>query len=126
MAGVLLGLTLCGSLWAQDWKSNPRDLIRRAVQNENNQPSKKMYFMYRDLKRNSKNGQTETRVMLQTPEMALARIVAINGHPLSAEDKAAVVKYLTRSPLFKYWTYEIDELFMVDGLHYRLPVVQLN
>jgi muconolactone delta-isomerase len=44
----------------------------------------------------------------------------------SAKDRKAVEKYLCKSPLFKYWTYEIDELFMVDGLHYRLPVVQLN
>lgn len=44
----------------------------------------------------------------------------------SADDKAAVEKYLSNSPLYKFWTYEIDELFVVDGLHYRLPVVQLN
>jgi hypothetical protein len=44
----------------------------------------------------------------------------------SAEDKSAVEKYLSKSPLHKFWTYEIDELFVVDGLHYRLPVVQLN
>ena len=44
----------------------------------------------------------------------------------SAEDKDAVEKYLSKSPLYKFWTYEIDELFVVDGLHYRLPVVQLN
>ncbi len=44
----------------------------------------------------------------------------------SAEDKEAVETYLSKSPLFKFWTYEIDELFVVDGLHYRLPVVQLN
>jgi muconolactone delta-isomerase len=44
----------------------------------------------------------------------------------SAENKKDVERYLAKSPLFKYWTYEIDELFMVDGLHYRLPVVQLN
>lgn len=44
----------------------------------------------------------------------------------SAEDKEAVEKYLSKSPLYKFWTYEIDELFVVDGLHYRLPVVQLN
>jgi muconolactone delta-isomerase len=44
----------------------------------------------------------------------------------SAENRKAVEKYLSKSPLFKYWTFEIDELFMVDGLHYRLPVVQLN
>ena len=44
----------------------------------------------------------------------------------SAEDKAAVEKFLSKSPLRRFWTYEIDELFVVDGLHYRLPVVQLN
>jgi muconolactone delta-isomerase len=44
----------------------------------------------------------------------------------SAEDKDAVEKHLSNSPLFKFWTYEIDELFVVDGLHYRLPVMQLN
>lgn len=45
---------------------------------------------------------------------------------VSAEDKDSVEKYIAKSPLFKFWTYEIDELFAVDGLHYRLPVVQLN
>lgn len=45
---------------------------------------------------------------------------------VSAEDKASVEKYISKSPLFKFWTFEIDELFAVDGLHYRLPVVQLN
>ena len=44
----------------------------------------------------------------------------------TAEDKIAVEKYLSKSPLYKYWTYEIDELFVFDGQHYRLPVVQLN
>ena len=44
----------------------------------------------------------------------------------SAEDKESVEKYLSKSPLYRFWTLEIDELFVVDGLHYRLPVVQLN
>ena len=44
----------------------------------------------------------------------------------SAEDKAAVENYLFKSPLYKFWTYVINELFVVDGLHYRLPVMQLN
>lgn len=44
----------------------------------------------------------------------------------SAEDKVSVEKYLSKSPLYKFWTCEINELFMVDGLHYRLPIVQLN
>ncbi|MDR3716707.1 MAG: hypothetical protein P4L51_28195 [Puia sp.] len=44
----------------------------------------------------------------------------------SAETKSQVEDWLAKSPLFKYWTCEINELFVVDGLLYRLPVVQLN
>ncbi len=44
----------------------------------------------------------------------------------SAEDRASVENYLFKSPLYKFWTYEINELFVVDGMHYRLPVMQLN
>ena len=45
---------------------------------------------------------------------------------LIAEDKAAVEKLLKKSPLYKFWTYEIDELFVLDGQHYRLPEVNPN
>jgi muconolactone delta-isomerase len=44
----------------------------------------------------------------------------------SAEDKQQVEELLSKSPIFKFWTYEIEELFVVDGQHYRLPAVQLN
>ena len=45
---------------------------------------------------------------------------------INASDKASVDEYLSQSPLFNYWIYEIDELFISDGVHYRLPAVQLN
>ncbi len=45
---------------------------------------------------------------------------------LNAEDKEAVAKILEKSPLSKYWTWEIDELFVLDGQHYRLPEVNPN
>ncbi len=44
----------------------------------------------------------------------------------TAETKKQVEKYLTQSPIYRYWTYEIDELYVYDGQHYRLPHVQLN
>lgn len=44
----------------------------------------------------------------------------------TAEEKMEVEDYLIKSPLYKYWTLEIDELFVVDGQHYRLPALQLN
>lgn len=44
----------------------------------------------------------------------------------NAENKKEVETYLTKSPLYKYWTVEIDELFVYDGQTYRLPALQLN
>lgn len=45
---------------------------------------------------------------------------------LIAENKAAVEKLLKKSPLYKFWTYEIDELFVLDGQYYRLPELNPN
>ena len=45
---------------------------------------------------------------------------------INAEDKDEVIRILRRSPLYKYWTYEIDELFVLDGQSYRLPELHLN
>lgn len=45
---------------------------------------------------------------------------------INTTDKEKADQYLTKSPLYKYWTYEIEELFVYDSQHYRLPAVQLN
>ncbi len=45
---------------------------------------------------------------------------------INAKNKKAVEKYLSKSALYKYWTIEIDELFVYDGQPYRLPALQLN
>jgi hypothetical protein len=45
---------------------------------------------------------------------------------LSAQNKISVIEYLKKSPLYAYWKYEIDELFLFDGQHYRIPVVRIN
>ena len=45
---------------------------------------------------------------------------------ISAENKKQVKKYLTGSPIFKYWKFEIEDLIVVDGQLHRLPAVQLN
>jgi hypothetical protein len=89
LVGCLLGISVAAtSLAAQDrdWKSNPRELVRQAVRNEDRDSGKKIYFMYRDAKR-TKTGEIQTREMLQTPTVTLGRIIAINGHSLSAEQK---------------------------------------
>ena len=45
---------------------------------------------------------------------------------LNAKDKEEVEKLLEKSPLYKFWTIEVDELFVLDGQHFRLPAVQPN
>ena len=45
---------------------------------------------------------------------------------LTAKTKTEVEKILKKSPLFPYLTFEIDELFVMDGQLYRLPALQLN
>lgn len=45
---------------------------------------------------------------------------------INAKSKLKVTELLSKSPLYKYWTVEIDELFVYDGQSYRLPAVQLN
>jgi hypothetical protein len=45
---------------------------------------------------------------------------------INANTKKEVEDYLDKSPLSKYWNYEILELFVYDSQSTRLPAVQLN
>lgn len=45
---------------------------------------------------------------------------------INAHNKKEVNNYINNSPLKKYWTFEIDELFVYDAQNYRLPALQLN
>ncbi len=44
----------------------------------------------------------------------------------NAASKEEVEKHLRKSPLYQFWSYTIEELFLYDGQLYRLPTVQLN
>jgi hypothetical protein len=45
---------------------------------------------------------------------------------MNAYSKTEVEEVLKKSPLSKYWSYEIVELFVYDSQSNRLPAVQLN
>ena len=45
---------------------------------------------------------------------------------INAVSKKEVEDYLDKSPLRRYWSVEIDELYVFDGQNYRLPALQLN
>ncbi|MEK0423313.1 MAG: hypothetical protein RLZ95_1223 [Bacteroidota bacterium] len=45
---------------------------------------------------------------------------------INASSKKEVKEILEKSPLAKFWTFEIVELFVYDSQSTRLPAVQLN
>ncbi|MEN9598416.1 MAG: hypothetical protein RL596_727 [Bacteroidota bacterium] len=45
---------------------------------------------------------------------------------MNTASKEIADKHLVKSPLYKYWTYEVEELFVYDSQHYRWPALQLN
>ena len=45
---------------------------------------------------------------------------------LKADNKKAIEKLLADSPLYKYFTFSIAELYVLDGQNYRLPTIQFN
>ena len=45
---------------------------------------------------------------------------------LNADNKKEAKKVLEKSPLYKFWTLEIDELFVLDGQIYRMPELHFN
>jgi len=45
---------------------------------------------------------------------------------MNTDTKEAADQYLVKTPLYKYWTYSIEELFVFYSQHYRLPALQLN
>jgi hypothetical protein len=45
---------------------------------------------------------------------------------MNGESKDQIADILSKSPLFSFLSLEIDLLFVVDGLSYRLPALQLN
>jgi len=60
-------------------------------------------------------------------EEALSRspLVVSEGRPAGALLRPLVLEG-RRLYLQRYWTYEIEELFVVDGHQYRLPALQMN
>jgi len=45
---------------------------------------------------------------------------------INAQTKDEVEQILIKSTLYKFWTYEIDELFVYDSQNFRFPKLELN
>jgi hypothetical protein len=65
---------------------DPIDLVRRAAANEIKANNSRTYFMFKD--RSEEKGLSITKEVIQTPQGGLARTIAINDKPLTAEQRA--------------------------------------
>jgi hypothetical protein len=45
---------------------------------------------------------------------------------IGAKTKKDVIRLLSKSPLYRFWTHEVDEIYVLDGQQYRLPIMQWN
>lgn len=45
---------------------------------------------------------------------------------LNAQSKTEADQYLSKTPLYPYWRYEIEELQVYDGQVFRMPLLQMN
>ena len=65
---------------------DPQELVRRAAKNEIKANNVHQYFMYRD--RTQYKDHSITKEVLETPQGGLSRTIAINGKPLTSEQRA--------------------------------------
>ncbi len=45
---------------------------------------------------------------------------------INADSREEVIGHLEKSPLFRFWKMEIDELFVFDSTLYRFPKLVMN
>jgi len=77
----------------------PAELVRSAIQNEMNSSGDRAKFMFRDEKVTPKG--TQTKLVVETKDATAGLLVAINGKPLTPEQKQAEearLQYLATHP----------------------------
>ena len=83
---MTLVLPTGGALRAADVPSvSPVDLVRKTVQNEVGTTSDRMKFMFRQLKETPHG--SETKLIVETRDSAAGLLVALNGKPLTPEQR---------------------------------------
>jgi hypothetical protein len=86
LVATALTLTLAASAQRDPYGSNPREYVRTTIYNELHAHGNGEHFMWRSTEQKSKG--ITTKLMIETKEGVISRVIAINGHPLSAEERA--------------------------------------
>ncbi len=67
------------------YQANPRQFVRDAIYNEIHSHSSER-FLWKDTEKKPKG--TTTKLMVETSQGVISRLIALNGRPLSAEERA--------------------------------------
>ena len=87
MAGALVLLLASTTAIAQQRSDlDPQELVRQASRNEIKANNVHRYFMYRD--HTQEKSHSITKEVIETPQGGLSSTIAINGQPLTAEQRA--------------------------------------
>ncbi len=91
---MFVALELGAQARPADLPTNPNDLVRRVVANEL-RASSEGHYMYRDTKE-KEDGSSVTKETIDTPDGVLARVIAVNGKPLTPAQRDKEDKRLQR------------------------------
>ncbi len=82
----LLATALCA--WAQnrEYESHPKEFVRTAIYNELHAHSSGEHFMWKDTDKKPKA--TTTKLMVETSQGVISRLIAVDGRPLNAQERA--------------------------------------
>jgi hypothetical protein len=75
-------------VWSQppDYQGNPRAFVRTAIYNELHSKSDGTHFMWKSTEQKPKA--TTTKLMVETKQGIISRLISINGRPLTAQERA--------------------------------------
>jgi hypothetical protein len=75
-------------VWAQapEYETHPREFVRTAIYNELHAHGDREHFMWKDTEVKPKA--TTTKLMVETRQGVISRLIALDGHPLTPQERA--------------------------------------
>lgn len=76
------------TVWSQaaEYESHPRDFVRATIYNELHAHGDREHYMWKDTEIKPKA--TTTKLMVETNQGVISRLVSVNGRPLTAQQRA--------------------------------------
>ncbi len=84
-AGLLV-LPLAAWCQTPEYEAHPRDFVRVAIYNELHAHANGEHFMFKDTDKKPKA--TTTKLMIETRQGVISRLISVDGRPLTAQERA--------------------------------------